>query len=133
MKRVRETQKKTSKEFLKRVLDQELQPNFRSKCPCTCPKVAKMSENQFVQDTKLKIAKEMDRDNTPLTERTMETQNPKQSRPSTPSRQISHHSDWSDSEDGKDDQARAKPLGTQEDLQPSTSFTSCASDATPLR
>ena len=92
-----------------------------------------MSENKFVQDAKLKIAKEMDRDNTSLTERTMETQNPKQSRVSTPSRQISQHSDWSYSEDGKDDQARAKPLDTQEDPQPSTSFASHASDATPLR
>ena len=91
-----------------------------------------MSESQFVQDAKLKIAKETDRDNTPVTERTTETQNPKQSRPSAPSRQISHHSDWRDLEDGKDDQARAKPFDTQEDPQPSTSFASYASDAMPL-
>ena len=45
-----------------------------------------MSENQFIQEAKLKIAKEMDRDNTPVTERTTETQNPKQSGPSTLSR-----------------------------------------------
>ena len=63
------------------VLDQELQPNFRPKHPCTCPKVARMSDNQFTQNTKLKMAKEMDRDNIPVTERTMGTQDPKQSRP----------------------------------------------------
>ena len=68
----RETQKKTS-EFLETILDQELQPNFRPKCPCTCPKVAKMPESQFVQEAKLKIAEEMNRDNTPVTERTTET------------------------------------------------------------
>ena len=81
LKRVRETQKKASKEFLETVLDQELQPNFGPKCPCTCPKVANMSENQFVQVPKLKIAKEMDRDNTPVTERTMEIQNPSNPEP----------------------------------------------------
>ena len=90
-----------------------------------------MSDNQFVQNAKLKLAKQMDKDNTPVTEKTMETetQDPYQSRPPKPSRQLSHHSDWSDSEDGKDDQARAKPIGIQ-DLQPSSSFTS---DTTPLR
>ena len=41
-------------------------------------------------------------------------------------------SDWTDSQDGKDDQARAKPLDTQ-DPQPSTSFAFYTSDATPLR
>ena len=59
-----------------------------------------MSESQIIQDAKLKIAKDMDTDNTPVTEMSTETQNPKQSRPSTPSRQISHHSDWSNLEDG---------------------------------
>ena len=127
LKRVNETQKKTSKEFLESVLDQELQPNLRPKHPFTCPKVARMSDNQ---DTELKMTKEMDGDNIPLTERTMETQDPKQSRPPKPYRKVP--SDWSDSEDGKDDQARAKPLDTQ-DPQPSTSFASHTSDAIPLR
>ena len=90
-----------------------------------------MSDNQFVQNEKLKLAKQIDRDNTPVTEKTMptETQGPNPSRPPKPSRQISHHSDWSDSEGGKDDQARAKPIDIQ-DPQPSTSF---ASDTAPLR
>ena len=75
----------------------------------------------------------MDRDNTPVTEKTRQTktQDPNHSSPSKPSRQISHHSDWSNSEDGKDDQARTKPIDIQDpqpntshDLQPSTSFAS---------
>ena len=130
LKRVRETQKQTSKEFLESILDQELQPNFRCKHPCTCPKVARMSDNQFIQDAKLKMTKETDKNNIPVTERTMETQDPKQSRPPKPNRKIP--SDWSNSEDGKDVQARAKPLDTK-DPQPSTSFASHTSDATPLR
>ena len=90
-----------------------------------------MSDNQFFHDTKLKLAKQTDRDNTPVTEKTMwtEMQGPNPSRPPKPSRQISHHSDWSDLEDRKDDQARAKPNEVQ-DPQPSTSF---ASVTTPLR
>ena len=50
--------------------------------------------------------------NTPVTEKTMltKTTDPNHSRPPKPSKQISHHSDWSNSEDGKDDQARAKPI-----------------------
>ena len=98
-----------------------------------------MSDNQFFQIAKLKLAKQADKDNTPVTEKTtqIETQNPSPSRPPKPSRQISHPSDWSDSEDGKDGQARAKLINvphsqpnTLQDLQPSTSY---ANDTTPLR
>ena len=98
-----------------------------------------MSDNQLVQNAKLNLAKQMDRDNIPVTEKTMwtKTQDQNQSKPPKPSRQISHHSDWSNSEDGKDDQTRTKPIDvphpqpkTSQHLQPSTSF---ASDSTPLR
>ena len=118
LKRVRETQKNTSKEFLESVLDQEWQPNFRPKHPCTCPKVANMSDNQFIQNAKLKMTKQTDRDNIPVTERTKGTQDWNQFRPPKPDRKIP--SDWSDSEDGKDDQAEAKPIDIQ-DPQSSTS------------
>ena len=99
-----------------------------------------MSDNQFVQNAKLKLAKQTDRDNTPVTEKTMwtKTQYPNQSRPPKPSRKIP--SDLSNSEDGKDDQARAKPIyiqdsqhSTSQDPQPSTSFASHTNDTTPLR
>ena len=57
----------------------------------------------------------------------METPDPGQSKPE---RKIL--SDWSDPENGKDDQARVKPLDLQ-DQQLSTFFASYASEATPLR
>ena len=45
LKRLRETQTKKSKEFLESILDQDLEPHFRPKHPCRCPKVAKLSDN----------------------------------------------------------------------------------------
>ena len=74
---------------------------------------------QFVQNAKLKLAKQMDRDNTPVTEKTTctKTSDSNCSRPPKPSRQTSHHSDWSNSEGGKDDQARAKPIYPFKDLK----------------
>ena len=70
LKRVKETQKNISKEFLESVLDQELRPYFKPKHPCTCPKVSRMRDNQFIQNAKLKLAKQMDRNDTPVTEKT---------------------------------------------------------------
>ena len=51
-------------------------------------------------------------DNTPVTEKTMQTKmpDPNHSRHPKPRRQISHHSDVSNSKDGEDDQARVKPI-----------------------
>ena len=59
----------------------------------------------------------------------MKQQAPKESRPPKPSRNVDYHSDWSDLEDVKDDQVRAKPVDIQ-DPQPSTSY---ANESTPLR
>ena len=44
-----------------------------------------------------------------MTVRNMEDPAPKQPKPQKPCRQIYHKSDWSDSEDGKDDQAISNP------------------------
>ena len=80
LKRVRETQTKKSKEFLESILDQDLEPNFRPKQPCKCPKIARPSDSQFVQDSKLKMTtnyKETTQDNIPLTVWNMEMQDPK--------------------------------------------------------
>ena len=107
-----------------------METNFRPKHPCSCPKVAKLSDNDLIQDAKLRMVRETEKNNIPITD--ADIQNSDQSRLQTPSRQISHHSDWSDSEDGKDDQARAKPIDTK-DPQPKTSFASYASEAAPLR
>ena len=65
---------------------------------------------------------ETTQDNIPKTVMNMEHQAPKESRHPKPSREMDHHSDWSDSEDGKDDQARDKLVDIQ-DPQLSTSYT----------
>ena len=43
------------KEFLEAILDQDLTSNFRPKQPCRCPKVARLSDSQFFQDSRLKM------------------------------------------------------------------------------
>ena len=72
---------------------------------------------------------EATQNNTPVTVRNMEMQDPKQSRAQKPTRNVPYNSDWSDSEDGKDDQIRANPLDIQ-NPQPSTSYTS---ESAPVR
>ena len=109
-----------------------MEPKFRPKHPCRCPKVAELSDNEFVQDSKLKrttISKETVKDNIPATVRNMEDSVPKQPKPQKPCRQVDHNSDWSDIDDGKDDQARSNAIDVQ-DPQPSTSY---ARDLAPLR
>ena len=61
-----------------------------------------------------------------MTVRNMEDPAPKQPKPQKPCRQIDHKSDWSDSEDGKDDQARSNST----DSQLGTSY---AKHSVPLR
>ena len=68
-------------------------------------------------------------DNILKTVKDMEQQAPKESRPPWPSRNVDDHSDRSDLEDVKDDQARAKPVDVQ-DPQPSTSY---VNELAPLR
>ena len=70
--------------------------------------------------------KETPNDDIPVTVGNTEDQAPEQSRPPKPCRKIDHKSDWSDSEDGKDGQARSNPI----DPQLSTSY---AKDSAPLR
>ena len=62
----------------------------------------------------------------------MEDQVPKWPIPQKPCRNIDHKSDWSDSEDDKDDQAKSNPIDIPptQDPQPSTSY---ASESTLLR
>ena len=64
-----------------------------------------------------------------MTVRNMEEPAPKQPKPQETYRKIHHNSDWSDSDDGKDDQVRAKAIDIQ-DPQPRTSY---ASKSAPLR
>ena len=46
LKRLKETQGKPSRDFLESVMDQNLEPNYRLRDYCTCPKVAKLSDIQ---------------------------------------------------------------------------------------
>ena len=68
-------------------------------------------------------AKETTQNNILRTVRSKDTQDPKQSRPLKSTRKGPCNSDWSDSEDGKDDQARAKPFDMQ-NPQPNVSYVS---------
>ena len=114
LKRLRKSQDKPTKEFLESMLDRNLEANFIPKTACKCPKIAKMSDGELIQDVKLRRIRQMDS--------MIETQ----VRPPKPSR-TPIPSDWDD-DDGKDDQARdpiAKPV--LQDPQPSTSFGTYAS------
>ena len=89
-----------------------------------------MLDSQYVQEQKMKMAaKETTQNNVPRTVRNKDMQDHKQSRPPKPTRKIPCNSDWSDTEDGKDDQARSKPFDI-EGPQPSTSY---VSESAPLR
>ena len=115
LKRLRETQDKPTKEFLESMLDRNLEANFRPKTNCKCPKIAKMSDSELIQDFRLRRLRQRD------------SRTETQVRPPKPSRRTPIPSDWSD-DDRKDDQARApiaKPV--LQDPQPSTSFGTHAS------
>ena len=101
-----------------------MEPNCRPRHPSRCPKVAKLSDNQFIQESKLEKPtnfKDIINDNIPLTVRNMEVQASEQPELQETCRKIHQKSDWSDCEDGKDDHARSNPIDTQ-DPQPSTSY-----------
>ena len=102
-------------------MDKNLEPNYRPRHQCTCPKVAKLSDIQVIQNAQAKHM--LQTDNAPI--------NDTQDRPPKPSRRPSYHSDWSDSDNNKDIQARAPITSTpKKNPQPSTSY---AREDTPLR
>ena len=112
LKRLKETQDKPSRDFLESVMDWNLEPNYRPRHYCTCPKVVKLSDIHVIQDAQARHKEQMDNPST----------DDCQDRPPKPSRRPSDHSDYSDDEDSKDNQARApiaKPM--LQNPQPSTS------------
>ena len=112
LKRLKETQGKPSRDFLESVMDQNLEPNYRPRLYCTCPKVAKLSDIQVIQDMQARHLEQTDNPST----------YDSQDRPPKPCRRPSYHSDWSDDEDGKDNQARAPIAKTMPQRpQPNTS------------
>ena len=92
-------------------MDQNVEPNLRPRHYCTCPKVARLSDIQVIQDAQARHLEQMD--NTSIHD--------SQDRPPKPSRRPFYHSDWSDSDD-KDSQAQDHPPNTpKQDPQPTTS------------
>ena len=103
-------------------MDQDLEPKTRPKQPCKWPMLAKLTNSQMTKELNLQTDTTSDNrettndnyptanDNVPLTIRNREAQAPKQLRPQKPYRKIDQISDWSDSEDGKDDKARSNPI-----------------------
>ena len=54
LKRHRETQGKPSRDFLESGVDKNLEPIYRPRHYCTCPKVVKLSDMQVIQDAQAK-------------------------------------------------------------------------------
>ena len=82
LKKVKETQGKRSKEFLKSILDTDLEPNFRPKPPCKCPKLAKLANIQLTKEINMQMVPNSDNrqtvnDNIPSTIRKRQAQVPK--------------------------------------------------------
>ena len=114
LKRLKETQGKPSRDFLESVMHQNLEPNYRPRHYCTCPKVARLSDIQVIQDVQARHLEQMD--NASIHD--------SQGRPPKPSRRPAYHSDWSDSDNDKDSQAQAPPTSPpRQDPQPTTSCT----------
>ena len=118
-----------------------MEPNFRPKPPCKCPKLAKLTDKQITKDINKPKALTSDNrqttnDNIPSTVRKMQSQAQKQSRPLQIHRKIDQKSDWSNLDNSKDNQASSIVIditSDQEvniDSQPSTSNPSTSA---PLR
>ena len=60
LKRLKETQGKPSRDFLESVMGQNLEPNYRHRHYCTCPKVARLSDIQVIQDEQARHLEQMD-------------------------------------------------------------------------
>ena len=112
LERIKETQGKLSRDYLESAVYQNLEPNYRPRHYCICPKVAKLSDIQVIQDVQARHLEKQ----TPPPYMTVKTRPPK------PSRRPSYHSDWSDSDNDKDSQAQATPISTpNQDPQATTS------------
>ena len=65
LKRVRGNPDQGVKRLLESVLNQNLEPNFSPKHPCACPNIARLLDNDLIQDAKLRMAREVEKDNIP--------------------------------------------------------------------
>ena len=99
LKQVRETQKQRTKEFLVTLLNQDLEPNFLLKT-CTCPSFSKLNNSQEGHNAPP--------DNIITSVRMKQTH--KWPRRQQTQKRVEMKSDWSDSDDGKDNQVRKRPI-----------------------
>ena len=92
-------------------------PNFRPKSPCECPNLSKLVDKHKAQLASKHKAPNSDSsqdryvtpsDNIPVMVGNVQAQ--KQPGKQQTHRKINVRSDWSDSDDGKDNQARGKPI-----------------------
>ena len=134
LRKVREIQGKRNKVFLESLLNQELIPNFRPKSPCKCSNFPKLvDKHRALLASKHKAINSdssLDRhvtpsDNIPVMVGKVKTQK----WPRKQHRKINVRSNWSELDDGKDNQARGNPAviditsdqETDMDQQPSIS------------
>ena len=92
LKRLKETQGKPSRDYLESAVDQNLEPNYRPRYYCTCPKVASLSDIQVIQDVQARHLEQTD--NASIHD--------SQDKFPKPSMRPSYHFDWSDSDNDKD-------------------------------
>ena len=117
LKKVKETQRQETKEFLSTLLNHDLEPNYRQKAPCFCPPFS------YSQEVSRPVNSQKEYNAPPnniFTSLRM-TQTHKRPRRQQTQKKIEMKSDWStDMDDRKDDQARKKyfRLGNRNRRQP---------------
>ena len=121
-----------TKEFLGSLLNQDLEPNFWTKSPCKCPIFSKLARTHKVPKPSSSQAKHYTNpDNIPVTGGLMQAQ--KLPRKQQMQKKIKMRSDWSDSDDDKDSQARGKPIIHDISSDQETDTNQQTTVATPLR
>ena len=108
LKKVRETQKQKTKDFLSILLNQDLEPKFQPKT-CVCPFYLKLTNSlETSRPDKSQEGHDTPPDNIFGSVRT--TQTHKLPRKQQPQKRVEMKSDWSDPDDGKDNKVRKRPI-----------------------
>ena len=109
LKKVRGIQRQRTKEFLDTPLNQDLEPNFQPKAPCACPSFSKLTKSQEAS----KPGNSQEGHNAPpdnIFTSVRMTQTHKQPTRWQKQKRVEMKSDWSNSDDGKDNQVRKRPI-----------------------
>ena len=100
LKKVRETQKERTNDYLGILLNQDLEPNFQPKT-CACTSFSKLTKSlDTSRPGNSQEGHNTPPDNIPTSVRMMQTH--KQPRKQQKQKKVDMKSDWSDSDDGKD-------------------------------